>query len=153
MERYENEQERNNRNGSNRNVGSTIGLLAVGAAIGAGIYWLTSWFAKQEEEELKAKQNQKEFRPVDTRGYDPESDPNIDRNTALICPISLQMMTYPVIIECGHTFDFESIKDFFKKDDHCPVCRVKVNRQKVSPNWALRHVIEKEMKKNREENN
>jgi hypothetical protein len=41
----------------------------------------------------------------------------------LTCPITHEVMVYPVTISCGHTFERHAIMNALKTSAHCPVCR------------------------------
>lgn len=58
------------------------------------------------------------------------------------CPISMDIMTDPVIVQCGHTFDKESLENWLRSNSVCPTCRVNVNRNEISTNFSLKSMIE-----------
>ena len=61
-------------------------------------------------------------------------------NTTL-CPISLQPMTHPVAIKCGHVFQSEYIYKWVDQKRSCPVCRYAfVNGERVS-SGALHKIL------------
>jgi hypothetical protein len=138
--RYEDDRRRNQ-------GGISPGAFIGGALVGAGLLWLYNRFSTSLEEEEKAKQaEEKPYTPINTNNFDHNSEQNMDKNSMLYCPISLELMKDPVMIECGHSFDLESIQDYFRKHSDCPLCRKKVNPKKITRNWNLRQVIEKELK-------
>jgi hypothetical protein len=51
------------------------------------------------------------------------------------CPITLQEMTCPVVLPCGHTFDRKSILKLEKTV--CPLCKRRFYKDQYSPNWIL----------------
>jgi hypothetical protein len=58
-----------------------------------------------------------------------------------ICPISLEIMSVPVICEDGHTYDRSSISKI--SNPKSPITRQPINLNKLIPNIALRQLIEK----------
>lgn len=58
------------------------------------------------------------------------------------CPISMDIMNDPVIIQCGHTFDRQSLDIWLDSNSVCPTCRVNVNRHEISTNYSLKSMIE-----------
>ncbi|KAJ8500756.1 hypothetical protein OPV22_011308 [Ensete ventricosum] len=61
----------------------------------------------------------------------------------LRCPISLELMTDPVTIATGQTYDRASISKWFESD--CPTCPVtgeKVANKDLVPNSAIRNLVE-----------
>lgn len=60
-----------------------------------------------------------------------------------ICPISLELLTDPVIVSTGHTFERESIEGWFAVGrDTNPVTGLPLPNQNLIPNIALRQAIE-----------
>jgi hypothetical protein len=49
-----------------------------------------------------------------------------DENDALFCPITREVMVYPIDIQCGlpisHTFEFFPILRWLQQSPHCPMC-------------------------------
>ncbi len=59
-----------------------------------------------------------------------------------ICPISMNIMTVPVVLECGHTFDKDSLENWLNVNMVCPTCRKPVHQDKININWTLKSLIE-----------
>lgn len=135
---------------------STGVLLAIGAVTGAVGYWLFNKVADELNEEERHKKEEltkrqrgmnstKRIEPLEISSERLVSGNHGTHDPTLYCPISLELMKDPVIIECGHTFDLANILDYFNKFDDCPLCRQKVDKTRVYRNWSLRQVIEKEL--------
>jgi hypothetical protein len=46
-----------------------------------------------------------------------------------MCPITLDIMRHPVKVNpCGHTFEREAILQWVRRESHCPLCRVLLQR-------------------------
>ena len=65
----------------------------------------------------------------------------------LLCPISQEIMSDPYMLECGHTFELDSIQAYFQNRDDCPLCRMKVDKKKLYKNYTVRQIIEKKNNK------
>ena len=63
-----------------------------------------------------------------------------------ICPISLEIMTDPVICSDGFTYERSSIGLF--RNNLSPMTRERMNMNFIVPNLAIRQLIEKYLKKN-----
>ncbi|XP_014496821.1 U-box domain-containing protein 15 [Vigna radiata var. radiata] len=60
-----------------------------------------------------------------------------------LCPITLEIMTDPVIIASGQTFERESIEKWFEANHKtCPKTRQPLQHMSLAPNCALRSLIE-----------
>ena len=62
--------------------------------------------------------------------------------TEFKCPISMDFMRNPVILECGHTFDEPSLKQWLQSTQDCPTCRHPVNQSKIATNYSLKSMID-----------
>ena len=62
------------------------------------------------------------------------------------CPISLEIMIEPVIIESGITFDKKNIEEWFLYHNTCPLTRSIVNKN-IIPNKIIRTMIHEFMEK------
>ncbi|XP_021612923.1 U-box domain-containing protein 15 [Manihot esculenta] len=59
-----------------------------------------------------------------------------------LCPITLEIMTDPVIIASGQTYERESIQKWFNSNHRtCPKTRQTLAHMSVAPNFALRNLI------------
>ncbi|PIA46801.1 hypothetical protein AQUCO_01500384v1 [Aquilegia coerulea] len=59
-----------------------------------------------------------------------------------LCPITLEIMTDPVIVASGQTYDRESIQKWFQSDHKtCPKTRQTLSHLSLAPNFALRNLI------------
>lgn len=67
--------------------------------------------------------------------------PTTPEDEQFVCPISQCIMEDPVITSCGHTFEHSYIKQWLGKNEHCPVCKKKINKDLVS-NYSLKAIIE-----------
>lgn len=62
---------------------------------------------------------------------------------AYLCPISCQLMTDPVTLESGHTFDRGSIRQWFAAGrTTCPLTRRAVDPASLQPNTTLKTAIQ-----------
>ncbi|XP_025055664.1 tripartite motif-containing protein 10-like [Alligator sinensis] len=73
--------------------------------------------------------------------------PGQDIQEEIKCPICLEYLTDPVTLECGHNFCRACISDYCEKwEEHesleCPVCRAKIQKGNLRPNWQLANVVE-----------
>jgi hypothetical protein len=71
----------------------------------------------------------------------------------LVCPISLEIMSNPVNTACGHSFENEELISWIQKREFCPVCNQKINEREIFPNFSLKSLIEKEVRKLKNEFN
>eukprot|EP00250_Pteridium_aquilinum_P028614 c37484_g1_i1 orf=84-1439(+) len=59
-----------------------------------------------------------------------------------LCPISLDLMSEPVILQSGHTYDRKSIKRWFDKGHNtCPITMKKLSDLTLTPNHMLHRLI------------
>ena len=70
-----------------------------------------------------------------------------------LCPITQDLMTEPVSVSCGHTFERSAIADWVKARKHnCPSCNqsININPNTWTPNWGIKSGIEEWKQKNEE---
>ncbi|XP_061361232.1 U-box domain-containing protein 15 [Gastrolobium bilobum] len=79
---------------------------------------------------------------------DPVIPKMLERSTSLVipheflCPITLEIMTDPVIVASGQTYERESIEKWFKSSHNtCPKTRQPLAHLSLAPNCALRNLI------------
>jgi len=65
-----------------------------------------------------------------------------------LCPITLDLMTDPVIAPDGHTYERYAIEDWLKINKTSPVTNLPLTSNNLIPNIALRSTIEEMTKKN-----
>ncbi|KAK2415708.1 U-box domain-containing protein [Trifolium repens] len=72
----------------------------------------------------------------------------LGRSTSLVipheflCPITLEIMTDPVIVASGQTYERESIEKWFKSNHKtCPKTRQPLEHLQLAPNCALKNLI------------
>ena len=63
-----------------------------------------------------------------------------------LCPISMNVMENPVVIDCGHTFDKEGLETWLRSSNLCPTCRHRVTT--ISTNFTLKSLIESSLNNN-----
>ncbi|KAG4925606.1 hypothetical protein JHK87_051146 [Glycine soja] len=80
---------------------------------------------------------------------DPAAPKMLERCTSLVipheflCPITLEIMTDPVIVTSGQTYERESIKKWFQSNHNtCPKTRQPLEHLSLAPNRALKSLIE-----------
>lgn len=62
--------------------------------------------------------------------------------TEFKCPISMEIMLKPSVLECGHTFDDKPLREWLQSTLECPTCRRPVNKAKISTNYSLKSMID-----------
>ncbi|OVA00605.1 Armadillo [Macleaya cordata] len=71
-----------------------------------------------------------------------EKCPSLAIPHEFLCPITLEIMTDPVIIASGQTYERESIQKWFESNHRtCPATRQNLAHLSVAPNFALRNLI------------
>ncbi|XP_057435698.1 U-box domain-containing protein 15 [Lotus japonicus] len=80
---------------------------------------------------------------------DPVMPKMLGRSTSLVipheflCPITLEIMTDPVIVASGQTYERESIEKWFESSHNtCPKTRQPLAHLQLAPNCALKNLIE-----------
>lgn len=59
------------------------------------------------------------------------------------CPLSREMMSDPVAIVCGHSFERNAIREHFRRGEKtCPICRERLTSTELTPNLSLRSSME-----------
>lgn len=62
---------------------------------------------------------------------------------SFICPLCNEMMTDPVAIFCGHSFERKAIQDCFNRGErNCPTCGEELQSLELTPNVNLRSSID-----------
>lgn len=61
-----------------------------------------------------------------------------------LCPITQSLMKNPVSLTCGHTYDRDSIEQWFRTNEKsCPTCRMTMSNPTLTTNWTLKSLIDK----------
>ena len=63
-----------------------------------------------------------------------------DLEDILCCPISLQLLSDPVVSRVGQTYEREHIEKWLKQIPQCPLTRDPLKSKHLAPNHALAHV-------------
>lgn len=89
--------------------------------------------------------------PVGGGAYHPGPACSLPRNATVddsgapnrfLCPITMEVMTDPVMSRNGHNFERAAITDWLKTNSHCPQTRDPMSAGDLSPNRALKEEIE-----------
>lgn len=66
---------------------------------------------------------------------------SVEINKDFICPISLQLMSDPVVDMNGHTFERKSIDDWYQRSNISPITHLPVSSKHLTPNLLLKRQI------------
>ncbi|CAG9323710.1 unnamed protein product [Blepharisma stoltei] len=113
-------------------------LLAAVAANEENIKARLSQFAKWLKRKLKGK----EAKVSTKRGHNPETENEAEGMEALLCPISHELMTNPVITPYGHCFQKEYIEQWLDGHDYCPLTRQKLLKSQLKPCYTLKYAVD-----------
>ncbi|XP_030461834.1 U-box domain-containing protein 44-like isoform X2 [Syzygium oleosum] len=145
-----------------RNHENAVKLLeqiaeAVGASENTSLVQQELAILKQEKEEMEAQKKQAEAlqlsqliqllcsteivtRPVDDNTNTRRQYYLID---SFLCPLSHELMTEPVAILCGHSFEKKAIQEHFERGETvCPTCKEELPSLDITPNLSLRGSIQ-----------
>jgi len=59
-----------------------------------------------------------------------------------ICPLTNKIISIPVLIRDGYTYESKAIKCWFEKYDYSPITAEKLNSEELFPNYALKQLIQ-----------
>ncbi|XP_057532700.1 U-box domain-containing protein 15 [Amaranthus tricolor] len=78
--------------------------------------------------------------------------PNIETPQEFLCPITLEIMTDPVIVSTGQTYERESIQKWLESNHRtCPKTGQVLEHLSIAPNYALKNLIMQWCEKNKVE--
>ncbi|XP_077187180.1 tripartite motif-containing protein 10-like [Paroedura picta] len=74
--------------------------------------------------------------------------PSIGMELEVTCPICMDFLTHPMVLDCGHSFCQGCITSYCDKkkaqgDLECPVCKFKFQKGNFHPNWQLASLVDK----------
>lgn len=72
----------------------------------------------------------------------PSTFANTDVPNEYMCPITMQIMTDPVILTDGHVYEKKAIEQWLTTHDTSPITKQTVNKNIIIPCFALRKLIE-----------
>ncbi|CAG9314817.1 unnamed protein product [Blepharisma stoltei] len=99
-------------------------------------------FAKWLKRKIKGK---KVKVPTERREND-ETEQDAEGMEALLCPISHELMTNPVITPYGHCFQREHIERWLESHDFCPLTRQNLSRRDLKPCYTLKYAVDQYIK-------
>ena len=127
----------NNKNSSSKGLAAGLGIGAlIGAAVTAGVaYFLSN--TEEEKEDVSSTIMTHAPPPLPPANNIPK-----DVEEKLICPISLEVMTDPVVTPYGHTFERKTIEEYIDRNGICPITRKPLTKQALIPNYSIREMLE-----------
>ena len=125
----------------------------------------------QESQKSAQKLNQEEIKfanPAVVQGHEEEkklcmpSAPNLPssvisnasephtfvENDILMCPISQEIMTDPVMTPYGHCFQRECIESWLSTHTTCPLTNKPLSKEQLVPSYTVKAIVEQYMKSN-----
>ncbi|XP_077187173.1 tripartite motif-containing protein 10-like isoform X2 [Paroedura picta] len=75
--------------------------------------------------------------------------PLAEMQEVITCPICLDYLTDPMVLECGHSFCQGCITNYYEtwqgleEEPECPICKFKFQKGDFRRNWQLANLIEK----------
>lgn len=73
----------------------------------------------------------------------PEEKPTPTAPASFFCPVSMELMSDPVIVATGHTYDRVCIQRWIEQSNRtCPVTGMRLRHLELTPNHALRNAIQ-----------
>jgi hypothetical protein len=90
------------------------------------------------EEEKKAAENV-EIKENSEHAEDNEED-------LLLCPISQELMTDPVMTPYGHCFQRSSIEQWLEKHNTCPITGKNLEKSQLMPCYTVKAIVEEHLK-------
>ncbi|CAI2382900.1 unnamed protein product [Moneuplotes crassus] len=120
--------------------GSGALIFGIGAALGAVVAAGITYFATSNTKETVGGEESKETQHIPPPLPSSENIPK-DVEEKLLCPISLEVMTDPVVTPYGHTFDRQNIESYIEKYGICPMTRKPLTKESLIPNYSIREMI------------
>ncbi len=128
-------------------------LFVIGIGVGGLIYKLYDMVRRRKEPLTIASQPGRIYHGDYWKNMGKEEEAFVYQrlDSEFKCCLTLEVMNDPVILQCGHSFDRESLEVIIKSCSACPLCRFPMQRFKLITNFALKNLIYKEVKKLRAE--
>jgi len=64
------------------------------------------------------------------------------------CPITMQLMSCPVITKDGHSYEYDAIAKWIGEKGVCPQTRAPLTLEELAPNRSLKELIDEWVEKN-----
>mmetsp|Transcript_9035 Transcript_9035/g.10215 ORF Transcript_9035/g.10215 Transcript_9035/m.10215 type:complete len:144 (+) Transcript_9035:19-450(+) len=123
---------------SKTGIGAALGIGALfGAAIVAGASYLLSNDKEEVKEELTSVEKVHVPPPLPMANNIPK-----DVEEKLLCPISLEIMTDPVVTPYGHTYERKNIEEYIERHGIDPMTRKPLAKDALIPNYSIRTMLE-----------
>ena len=121
-----------------RGIWALFGGIAIGVAATVGIKYLVD---KEEKQKTKAKETIKQDNKSKNNSVKTKDYSDIDDMEAILDPITQEVMVDPVVTPDGITYDRTSILKWLDKNNTCPITKKKLTKDMLSPNYALKNMI------------
>lgn len=119
-----------------------IAVAANSEEIGAKIRKITKWL----KQKLKGETSRAYTYEEETKNSTTDGFPDSDVMDALLCPISQELMTDPVITPYGHCFQKYHIELWLENNDFCPLTREKLFKRDLKPCYTLKYAVDQFIK-------
>jgi STIP1 family protein 1 len=125
-----------------------------GAAIGVGSCLVYNELSKDKKaEEKKSKMNlvdvREQIKKKNEKSTPEQETLNEAEYESFFCPISQEIMKDPVITPQGISFDRQSILEWLKRDNKCPITKMALKESDLITNYALKNTIDDYLQKNK----
>lgn len=65
----------------------------------------------------------------------------------ILDPISKQIFLEPIITECGHSFEKDSIEQWCEQNKACPICQKPISKGQIRENLLIKHIVDELLQK------
>jgi ankyrin repeat protein len=65
----------------------------------------------------------------------------------ILDPLSKQIFLEPIITECGHSFEKDSIEQWCEQNKACPICQQPISKGQIRENLLIKHIVDELLQK------